>query len=315
MKLRKVVDAYLTFKCSLGLRFRSEKATLHSFCKIFGGIDISGIRPELVQAFIRGHGPVTTYYRQKYRILASFYRYAIGRDFVTSSPLPTTLPKIPPPAAPYIYSTEELRRLLEASESLYADNSRLQAATYRTLLLLLYGTGMRVGEALSLTLRDVSLSNRVVTIRDGKFFKSRVVPVGPRLFAALQSYAFKRRKLPLPNGEDSAFLATRTGRRLHYGTVQKLFQRMRTRAKVCRESTARYQPRIHDIRHTASTHRIIAWYRDGADLQRLLPQLATYLGHRDMAGTQRYLSITTDLLHEAGRRFERYAQPEDCHER
>jgi site-specific recombinase XerD len=223
------------------------------------------------------------------------------------------LPKIPPPAAPYIYSTDELRRLLKASETLHADNSRLQAATCRTFLLLLYGTGMRVGEALSLTLHDVSFPDRVVTIRDSKFFKNRMVPVGPRLLKALKGYAAERRKLPLPDGEDSAFLATRTGRALQYRNVQRLFQRMRMRAKVHTASTARYQPRIHDIRHTAATHRIIAWYRDGADLQRLLPQLATYLGHRDIAGTQRYLSMTTELLHEANRRFERYVRSENHH--
>lgn len=307
MKLIKVIDTYLTFKRSLGLRFQAEKWTLHSFCKKMGDIDISAVRSGLAQEFIRGHGPITAYYRQKYRILASFYRYAVGRGFVPSSPLPSALPKIPPPAAPYIYSTEELQRLLKASETLYADNSRLQGATYRTLILVLYGTGMRVGEAIALTLRDVSLSDGVLTIRDGKFFKSRALPVGPRLLEVLESYATRRRKIPMPYGEDSAFLATRTGRRLHYRTVQKLFQRMRTRANVCRESSARYQPRIHDIRHTAATHRIIAWYRDGADLQRLLPELATYLGHRDISGTQRYLSITTEVLQEAGQRFRRYA--------
>ena len=223
------------------------------------------------------------------------------------------LPKIPPPAAPYIYSTEELRRLLKASDALHADNSRLQAATYRTLLLLLYGTGMRVGEALSLKLRDVSFPDRVVTIRDSKFVKSRLVPVGPTLFRALEKYAAERRKLPIPDGENSTFLSTRTGRALQYRNVQRLFQRMRTHAKVFRESTARYQPRIHDIRHTAATHRVIAWYRDGADLNRLLPQLATYLGHSDIMGTQRYLSMTTELLHEANRRFARYAQSENRH--
>lgn len=180
MKLRKLVDTYLTFKRSLGFRFRSEKRTLHSFCRTLGDIDVSDVRPERVQEFIRGQGPITAYWRQKYRILASFYRYAIGRGFVTSCPLPTTLPKIPPPAAAHIYSTEELQRLLKASETLYASNSRLQGTTYRTLLLLLYGTGMRVGEALSLTLGDVSFPDRAVTIRDSKFFKYAALPTMPR---------------------------------------------------------------------------------------------------------------------------------------
>ena len=76
---------------------------------------------------------------------------------------------------------------------------------------------------------------------------------------------------------------------------------------------ARYQPRIHDIRHTAAVHRVIAWYRAGANVQKLLPQLATYFGHVDISSTQCYLSMTSELLQEASLRFERYAQPQVCH--
>ena len=183
----------------------------------------------------------------------------------------------------------------------------------RTLLLLLYGTGMRVGEALSLTLADVDLENRVLRVRDAKFFKTRLVPIGPRLTRVLSDYRSERRQLPLLAGEASAFLATRTGLHLDYKRVSKLFSRIRQAAEIRREATARYQPRIHDLRHSAAVHRVIAWYRAGADVQRLLPQLATYLGHVDVASTQRYLTMTADLLNEASLRFERYAQPEVRH--
>jgi integrase/recombinase XerD len=76
---------------------------------------------------------------------------------------------------------------------------------------------------------------------------------------------------------------------------------------VLRLDSGRYQPRLHDLRHAAAVHRLISWYRQGADVQRLLPQLATYLGHVHIAATQRYLTMTPELLHEASRRFERYA--------
>ena len=95
--------------------------------------------------------------------------------------------------------------------------------------------------------------------------------------------------------------------------MSKLFGRLRQSAEIRREATAQYQPRIHDIRHSAAVHRVIAWYRAGADVQKLLPQLATYLGHVDVASTQRYLTMTAELLNEASLRFERYAQPEVRH--
>ena len=179
----------------------------------------------------------------------------------------------------------------------------------RSLLLLLYGTGMRIGEAISLKLQDVDLTERLLTVSDTKFFKTRLVPIGPRL----TDYLSRRRQLPLPAGEASACFATRTGIHLEYRVVNKLFGQLRQVAEIRREPSARYQPRLHDIRHTAAVHRLIAWYRAGLDVQRLLPQLATYLGHLDLRSTQRYLSMTPELLDAASQRFERYAQSEVRH--
>jgi integrase len=82
---------------------------------------------------------------------------------------------------------------------------------------------------------------------------------------------------------------------------------------VRRDDGARYQPRLHDMRHTAAVTRLVRWYREGADVQRLLPQLATYLGHVHIAGTQRYLSMTPELLQQASVRFERFVFGEANH--
>ena len=314
MKLRDLVETYIAYKRSLGMRFRTDADTLRAFCRAMGDVAIEDVKPDPVLTFIAGSGPVTAYWRQKFSILGSFYRYALGRGFATLSPLPASLPKLPPPLTPYIYSVDELQQLLAATDTLRAPNSPLHATTMRTLLQLLYGTGMRIGEALSLTLQDVDLPERLLTVCDTKFFKTRLVPIGPRLVAALTEYISRRRQLPLPAGEASSFFATRTGRRWHYRNVNDLFGRVRRAAGIQREKTARYQPRIHDLRHTAAVHRVIAWYRTGADVQRLLPQLATYLGHIDVSSTQRYLSMTAELLREASLRFEQYANPETRHE-
>ena len=240
-------------------------------------------------------------------------RHAQERGWVSMSPLPADVPKLPPPSTPYIYCIDELTRLVAATDTLQTPQSSLRADTMRSLLLLLYGTGMRIGEALSLRLPDVDLVERLLTVHDTKFFKMRLVPIGPRLATVLSDYLSRRRQLPLPAGEASTFFATRTGIHLEYRVVNKLFGRLRQVAEIRREPTARYQPRIHDIRHTAAVHRVIAWYRAGADVQRLLPQLASYLGHVDIRSTQRYLSMTPELLKEASLRFERYARPEVRH--
>lgn len=313
MKLHDLVEAYIDYKRSLGMRLRSQAAVLRAYCRYMGDIGIEEVKAESVLAFVAGTGAVTARWLETYTVLAGLYQYAIGRGFTTMSPLPASVPRRPPPFVAYVYTVDELERLLAATDILRTVLSPTLELTMRTMLLLLYGTGMRIGEALSLTLQDVDLGDCLITVRDTKFFKTRLVPIGPRLRVALMDYLSCRRALPLTAGVNSAFLATRTGIHLNYKRVNKLFCRIRQAAGIRREAAARYQPRIHDIRHTAAVHRVIAWYRAGANVQTLLPQLATYLGHVDIRSTQCYLSMTSELLQEASLRFERYAKPEVRH--
>jgi len=140
------------------------------------------------------------------------------------------------------------------------------------------------------------------------------VPLGSQLTTVLIPYAVSRQRLPVPAGKDSSFFSTCMGTSLTRQRIEKNFQRLRILAKIQRNDGARYQPRIHDLRHTFAVHRLENWYRDGADVQRLLPCLSTYLGHVSVAASQRYLSMTPELLREANRRFETYATPEVSHD-
>jgi integrase len=182
------------------------------------------------------------------------------------------------------------------------------------MILVLYGGGLRIGEALGLTVRDVDLVDSTITVRNTKFFKTRLVPIGPKLVQELVAHIARRRKLPMPAGEDSALFTTRTGKSWLYPDVITLFQRLRRAARIECPAGELRPPRLHDLRHTAAVHRVLAWYRAGKDVQRLLPQLATYLGHVDIKSTQRYLRMTPELLQEASQRFARYAQYEGNHD-
>jgi site-specific recombinase XerD len=239
-------------------------------------------------------------------VLRGFYRFAMARGYAASSPLPKIIPK-PPQFVPYIFSHEELQRLLDASACCESPRSKLQPYTCRMLILLLYGTGLRISEALSLTLANVDLPAGMLTIRESKFYKTRLVPMSPALTSALGTYVTQRAK-EHSTELDAALFLTRTSTPLARHTAENIFRRLRVRAGVLRHDGGRYQPRLHDLRHTAAVHRLVSWYRQGADVQRLLPQLATYLGHVHIAATQHYLSLTPELLHEASQRFEHYAR-------
>ena len=183
---------------------------------------------------------------------------------------------------------------------------RIDPDTHRTLLLLLYGAGLRISEALALTLADVDLDSGILCIRESKFYKTRLVPIGADLIRILTLYAARRRQQHAEVA--SPFFVSRKDDVVTRQNAEMAFCRLRIRANVLDETGgARQQPRLHDLRHSFAVHRLISWYRDGADVQRLLPKLSTYLGHVHISGTQRYLTLTPELLREAGLRFERYA--------
>jgi integrase/recombinase XerD len=184
----------------------------------------------------------------------------------------------------------------------------LSPRTLRTLLLLLYGAGLRLSEALNLQDSHVDVQERVLQVQQSKFFKSRLVPIGPKLAEVLSDYAQDR---PPIRGSHRCFLRTNTGCRLSCSTVEKVFRVVCQAAEVKRTDGSRYQPRLHDLRHSRATHCLLAWYREGADVQALLPQLSAYLGHAQIAHTQRYLTIIPHLREQASERFARYAWGRD----
>ena len=177
----------------------------------------------------------------------------------------------------------------------------------RTLLLLLYGAGLRVGEARHLRVADVDIAAALLTVHESKFYKSRLLPVGPQLADALHNYANDRVLRPLPQRENSTFLANRDGTPVRKTTAQTAFRHLRIAAGIDHTDKAVQSPCLHSLRHSFAVHRLTAWYREGADVQRLLPALSTYLGHAGLSETQVYLSMTPELLQEASLRFEDFA--------
>lgn len=307
MKISEVVSLYLSYKRALGYRYKTEEAVLRSFCKIMGDRSVDTIDAETVMAFINGNGLITENSVKKYRVLSGLYRFALTRDLAKVSPLPNTIPKLTvSPFVPYIYSHEEIRRLLDAIPATCTNRVSIDEEVIRILILLLYSTGLRIGEALSLTINDVHLQHAYLRINDTKFFKSRLVPFGKELTRLLTTYIGEYRGYHTAPSEAPLF-CFRHGEPLSLSATRSAFRRMRLHAGVQRKDGSRYQPRLQDFRHTAAVHRLIEWYRSGADLQILLPKLATYLGHVDLSSTQRYLSMTPELLQEASLRFEQYA--------
>jgi hypothetical protein len=135
MKLQTICERYAAFRKTLGERFEVNERQLKAFCRAMGAnIDIADVSPEKVNIFLVGKGPLTTSWYVRHNALLGFYRYAISRALVATSPLPLAIPKRPPAFQPYIYSLAELRRILDSIESCRRPRSDLDAPVMRLQL-------------------------------------------------------------------------------------------------------------------------------------------------------------------------------------
>jgi integrase/recombinase XerD len=292
--------------------FRSEAVRFRAFVKTVGDGEMHLLEPVPVLRFLESNGPLTTFWFSKYHALKAFYRYELARDYCANCSLPLSVPEKPEAFQPYNYTNQDTERLVDAADSRHRYRWLLEPHFVRTLLLLLHGTGLRIGEALHLTLEDFDADTGVLTIRETKFFKGRFVPVGDGLRRVLCSY-IERQWPQRSRSEMTPLLETVKGSPIMRQTAELVFKRLREQAGVSRSNDATFQPRPHDFRPTFAVVRLVTCYREGKNVQRLLLHLSVYLGHGRLRDTQRYLSMTTELLQQASLCFERYARPEVPH--
>jgi len=206
------------------------------------------------------------------------------------------------PFRPFIFTASQVQALLSAALKLTMPDT-LHPLTHYTLFGLLYATGMRIGEALALTLGDFDVQRKSLYIAKGKFRKARWVPLHPTSMEAVTEYIERRRGL-LPNGPAASLFVNLQGRPLRHRRVHRVYQRLLRSAGI--SPSPQGPPRIHDLRHSFAVHRLLEWYRDGGDVNARLPMLATYMGHVDICSTQVYLQPTEELLDRVNSRFHQH---------
>jgi integrase/recombinase XerD len=204
---------------------------------------------------------------------------------------------------PHIYSPDDVRLLLDAARAYPSPRAPLRPLSLYTMLVLAYCAGLRLGEIAGLDLGDVDLQAGTIAIRDTKFFKSRILPLAGTVTAALRDYIEARRQAGAPqNPAAGLFWHDQGGERYARQSIAWLVVDVLRRVGL-KPPRGKTGPRIHDLRHSMVVNRMTAWYRAGVNPQERLLYLATYLGHRDINSTLTYITVTQDLLHEAGERF------------
>jgi len=208
---------------------------------------------------------------------------------------------------PYIFTEQEVRRLLDAALCLPSPQAPLRPLSAYTMLVLAYCAGLRVGEIARLTVGDIDVADQTIEIRESKFFKARRVPLTASVMAALHDYLDARRRTGAPTHASAGlFWHQHPAGQYAYSTIGALLTKVFRKAGL-KPPMGAVGPRIHDLRHAFVANRMLSWYREGVNPQSHLPYLATYLGHKDINSTLVYLTITQELLQQASDRFHAFA--------
>jgi integrase/recombinase XerD len=306
--LKDGLERFLQSKRAAGCRYREEARAL-------GGLDrfldeyLAGKDPvitlEVVRAYVaqadrrsdrtRGH---------RLSLIRELCRFLAVEDPRTAIP-PRDFLKIPRrPYVQRVLTREEGKRFLTACVSFpRARCSPLRGVVHGTALILLYLTGLRLGEALRLTVGDVDRARGLLQVRQTKFGKSRLVPVSSDLMQRLQECGRLVEQRLGPRPSTALFFAGPTGKPVSPCALRDSFRDVLARAAIAPAGAGR-SPRLHDLRGTFAVHRLLRWYEQDADLEAKLPLLVTYLGHVGLRSSQRYLQLTKDLLGEVARRHQ-----------
>lgn len=298
-----LISEFIAEKRALGYRYVSEVDWLRLFDRHLVAVGHTGsdLPRGVVQGWIakRPHESCKTH-SSRVCVLRQFSRFLLrqGRDAYV--PETHRGPVHRNNFKPWIFTRAQMKNLLTAVDGLGQNcQAPLRHLVMPELFRVLYGCGLRCGEAVRLTVHDVDLSDGVLMVREGKFRQDRIVPMAPGLVDRLRVYATA---LGI-RSSDSAFFPAPHGGEYSTSRIYDIFRQL-LRAIGISHGGPGVGPRLHDLRATFAVHRVEAWYREGADLGARLPILSAYMGHLSLSGTQKYLRLTLAIFPHLARHFE-----------
>ena len=299
-RLRRALERYVCMRQGLGYKYDSPARRLSDFVSFMEARGAETITVALAMEWVTKIGRQPTW-AIRLTDVRCFAQHLAHFDPLTEVP-PTDLVPAGRRAKPYIYSDAEIEALVAAALALPPANA-LRRWTYHCLFGLIAVAGLRHSEALNLHRDDVDLDQGVLTIRESKFGKSRLVPLHATTISVLRDYSARRDVHLAPPRSPNFFVAEQGGRLLHQ-YVHRVFWRL-SRQIGLRQKGQRNGPRVHDLRHRFAVQTLINWYRAGLDIEQQLPVLSTFLGHAYVRDTYWYLSATPELMSHAARRLDK----------
>lgn len=250
----------------------------------------AGITKELADAWCRKRdNESNSYHYKRCFILQSL------SSFLCKKGIRSYIPQLPPVKntfIPYIFSRKEIEEVFSACDRIESGNNDLRSTVFimPALIRTLYGTGIRVSEALALVNRDVNLGDNYFTLRNTKNGTDRLIPFSDSLSAVLQEYLSYRNKLPIHISKETPFFVTLQGSSCDRDRIYRRFCKVLILANIPKDRV-----RVHDLRHTFAVHSLATMAEAGMDLYCSLPVLSTYLGHQSLKATNSYVRLTADM--------------------
>lgn len=292
MKLSCAIDLYAAHMRSFGFSFITEKTHLTNFCRYSGDVGLDQVTSQVVANYMESRSLAASTWRAKHGVLRRFFEHWHVRGQGPKLTLPTLRRPEQRRFLPHIYTQGEIRSLLLATTRCQArKDCKMDAATFRMLLLTLYATGACVGEVLDLRLMNLDLRRSRITIEGRNGARHRCLPICPELRHQLKIFLRERRQNKDPR---QRVFCNVSGGHLSQRTLIARFNILRRLSGISRRDGVRIQPRMIDLRHTFAVHRITAWIRSDSDLNRMLPALAAYIGNVSLHSAEQYLSLTSE---------------------
>lgn len=300
------IEEYVQMKHALGFDFKKQNYHLKSFARFMKVRRKNVITADLALKWAKKDPKHPAWYQATLlSILRSFALHWATIERKTEVWPKRLLPQRYVRRKPYIYTSKEISELMAACWTLESSGS-IRAHTFFTLFGLLAVTGMRLSEALDLKIDDVNLKDGILTVRRTKFNKTRFVSLDSSAMLALGRYKKVKEEIH-PQSRSPFFLITVKDSQVRPGIAEWTFRKLAHQIGL-RDVSSHSGARLHDLRHTFAVRTIEKWYREGADVDELMPILSTYMGHAGPSSTYWYLTITPGLMKLVRSRLEKFVK-------
>jgi integrase len=306
------IEQFLGYKRSLGRRFDVEEkalALLDAYLLRKQIRSFSQVTPTVVDEFLLSRPrPHPRSYNHLRCTIGRLFAYLVNHGRLVATPLRSPPRRSRYERTPFIFDRASIKKLLALAKTLPDKGGTIgRGDTYFVIFAVLYGLGLRVGEVCRLRIKDVDLPRQLLIIRETKFYKSRLVPFGPKLGALLAKHLRQRETAATyPAQDESPLFCLRGGRAINPCTISQTFHALIPKLHLEIPLGISY-PHLHDLRHAFAVGVLTRWYRLGLDPQANLLALSTFMGHVDVSSTAVYLSTTPELLEQANRRYKAFA--------